>query len=77
MLYASAQFNSFSYAIDPTTLTATVLPNSSLAPGPDGIDADGMGNLYIASRSTSDIYKYDRLRVKRLKPGRVKYSPSG
>jgi sugar lactone lactonase YvrE len=57
MLYASAQFSSMIYAIDPTTLTATVLTDSS--PGPDGIVADGKGNLFFGSRSKSDIYQYD------------------
>ena len=57
MLYASAQFNQEIYAINPTTLAATVLSNS--VSNPDGIEADGMGNLYFASRSNGYIYQYN------------------
>ena len=57
-LYGASLFGGFLYEIDPTTLAATILPNSNVGL-PDGIEADGMGNLFIATRSDFHIYEYN------------------
>jgi hypothetical protein len=60
LLYATNLGANQAYAIDPTTLLATPLANFSV-PGPDGIVADGQGNLFIASRGNFHIYEYNLL----------------
>jgi sugar lactone lactonase YvrE len=47
------------YAIDPTTLTATLAATG--IPDPDGITSDGQGNIFAASFNTSDIYQYNEV----------------
>jgi DNA-binding beta-propeller fold protein YncE len=56
-LYATNEANNVIDVIDPTTLAVTVLPNSSI-PTPDGIEADGLGNLYIAAFG-ANVYTYN------------------
>jgi DNA-binding beta-propeller fold protein YncE len=56
-LYATNEANNVVNVIDPTTLAVSVLPNSSI-PTPDGIEADGRGNLYIAAFG-ANVYTYN------------------
>jgi DNA-binding beta-propeller fold protein YncE len=55
-LYA-ASLSSGIYQIDPTTLAATLLPNST-GVAFDGIASDGLGNLFIAA-SNVRVYEYN------------------
>jgi DNA-binding beta-propeller fold protein YncE len=56
-LYATNEANNVVDVIDPTTLAVSVLPNSSI-PTPDGIEADGLGHLYIAAFG-ANVYTYN------------------
>lgn len=56
-MYATNEANNVVNVIDPITLAVSVLPNSSI-PTPDGIEADGLGNLYIAAFG-ANVYKYN------------------
>ena len=47
------------YEIDPKTLTATLAAGG--ISGPDGITADGMGNVFAASLYTGYIYQYNEI----------------
>ncbi len=59
MLFASDSPNSRIAAINPTTLSYSFLtPTGAALSAPDGISADGLGNLFIASRGNSHILKY-------------------
>jgi streptogramin lyase len=54
LLYASSLFGNLVYSIDPNNLAnVQIATGTGIVPGPDGITADGIGNIFIAS-SASD-----------------------
>jgi len=57
-IYSASLFGNLIYALDPNNLSnvSTVAVGVGL---PDGVVADGQGNLFIASRSDFHVYQFD------------------
>jgi sugar lactone lactonase YvrE len=57
-LFASSTNGNFLYQLDPATLNV-IAEVANGVPIPDGLAADGEGNIFIAGKGTNSIYQYN------------------
>jgi streptogramin lyase len=63
LLYAASLLGNLIYSIDPNNLNnVQIATGTRFVPGPDGITADGLGNIFIASSASdgdSHVYQFN------------------